>query len=143
MSDQNTQDASRPSPVMPVGSEADAALASPVPRREARMATNWIAMIRLFDGTEIPCNVKDISKSGAKLGVPSSWDLPPAFMLKVLGRDFVMKVRLAWRRGHFAGVHIEQIAKLPAPVEAPTPVQATTTSEYHSIGTRSRRFQGD
>ncbi len=121
--------------------DADSGATDLVPRREARMATNWIAMIRLFDGTEIPCNVKDISKSGAKLGVPSSWELPPAFMLKVVGRDFVMRVTLAWRRGNYAGVHIDRIAKLPPPVEAAASV-ATATSEYSSIGRRSRRHHG-
>lgn len=121
------------------GPSGEAVPGGAVPRREERMATNWIGMIRLFDGTEIPCNVKDISKSGAKLGVPSSWDLPPAFMLKIVGRDFVMRVSLAWRRGHFAGVHIERIAKLPPPAEAPAAASVTTTSDYHSIGSRGRR----
>ncbi|KQT45533.1 hypothetical protein ASG52_15375 [Methylobacterium sp. Leaf456] len=139
MSDHHSQDALL-SALVDAGS-GEAAADGLVPRREARMATNWIAMIRLFDGTEIPCNVKDISKSGAKLGVPSSWELPASFMLKVVGRDFVMRVSLAWRRGHFAGVHIDRIAKLPPAVEAAAPVEGPKP-DYDSIGTRSRRFHG-
>lgn len=109
-------------------------------RREERTATNWIALIRLFDGTEIPCNVKDISKSGAKLGVPESYTLPAAFMLRILGRDFVLRVTLAWRRGNYAGVRIERIAKLPVPEEKKAaPVEQTPN--YSSIG--SRRSRGD
>ncbi|MDB5645774.1 MAG: hypothetical protein JWQ05_1443, partial [Methylobacterium sp.] len=48
----------------------EAALAETIARREERSPTNWIATIRLRDGTEIPCTVKDVSKSGAKIGIP-------------------------------------------------------------------------
>lgn len=110
-----------------------------VTRREERLPTNWIAMIRLFDGTEIPCTVKDISKSGAKLGVPGSAALPPGFMLKVVGRDFVLRVTLAWRRGNYAGVRIDRIAKLSAVEERPAAGATVKPSGYHSIGSRGRR----
>lgn len=107
-------------------------------RREERTATNWIALIRLFDGTEIPCNVKDISKSGAKLGVPEAYALPSAFMLRILGRDFVLRVNLAWRRGNYAGVRIERIAKLPVTEEKKAaPVEPS--ANYSSIGSRRSR----
>lgn len=115
----------------------DGLVADHVARREERMSTNWIAMIRLFDGTEIPCNVKDISKSGAKLGVPSTWDLPASFMLKVLGRDFVLRVTLAWRRGNYAGVRIDRIAKLPTVEEKAAATEQN--AEYRSIGNRRVR----
>ncbi|KQP61575.1 MULTISPECIES: hypothetical protein [unclassified Methylobacterium] len=108
-----------------------------IERREARSETNWIALIRLLDGTELPCNVKDISKSGARLGVPASCVLPDTFMLKVVGRNFVCLVKLAWRRGHYAGVRIERVGKLPEPArveEANT--QAGPDSGYKAIGTR-------
>ncbi len=140
MPDHHSHDATR-SPAADAGLDGVSADGL-VQRREARMATNWIALIRLFDGTEIPCNIKDISKSGAKLGVPSSWELPPNFMLKVVGRDFVMRVTLAWRRGNYAGVHIDRIAKLPPAVEPAAPVDAPKAN-YDSIGMRSRRFHGD
>ncbi|WP_232629238.1 PilZ domain-containing protein [Methylobacterium sp. Leaf118] len=107
-------------------------------RREERVPTNWIAMIRLFDGTEIPCTVKDISKSGARLGVPGTWDLPPSFMLKVVGRDFVLRLTLAWRRGNYAGVRIDRIAKLTATEEKAESANGQRP-DYQSIGSRSRR----
>lgn len=106
-----------------------------VARREERSATNWIAMIRLFDGTEIPCNVKDISKSGAKLGVPETYTLPPSFMLKIVGRDFVLRVILAWRRGNYAGVRIDRIAKLPV-AEDKKAAASEAAPNYRSIGSR-------
>ncbi|MBB2961628.1 PilZ domain-containing protein [Methylobacterium sp. R2-1] len=109
-----------------------------IARREERTSTNWIALIRLFDGTEIPCNVKDISKSGAKLGVPETYVLPSAFMLRIVGRDFVLRVNLAWRRGNYAGVRIERIAKLTVPEEKKA-VTEEQTPDYSSIGTRRSR----
>ena len=86
----------------------------PIERCEERRETNWIALIKLPDGTEIPTTVKDISPSGARLAVPRTYALPEQFMLKVVGRDFVCAVRLAWRRDDFLGVRIERIGRLPA-----------------------------
>lgn len=99
-------------------------------------------MIRLFDGTEIPCNIKDISKSGAKLGVPETYELPSSFMLKIVGRDFVLRVTLAWRRGNYAGVRIDRIAKLPQ-TEEKKATAATPAQDYHSIGSRRGHSFGD
>ena len=120
------------------GDGADQVEASLVARREERTVTNWIAMIRLFDGTEIPCTVKDISKSGAKLGVPEAFVLPSSFMLKVVGRDFVLRLTLAWRRGNYAGVRIDQIAKLQASEERKSET-TSQTPDYRSIGRRRDR----
>lgn len=89
-----------------------------VERSEPRTETNLIAMIRLSDGTEIPCIVKDVSKSGAKIGVPAGRMLPERFLFKLNGRDLVFQARLAWQREHYAGVRIERIAKLPAAAAA-------------------------
>jgi hypothetical protein len=120
-----------------------------VKRREERNPTNWIATIRLRDGTEIPCNVKDVSKSGAKIGVPAREALPETFLLRIIGRDFLCQVRLAWRRGDYVGVRIERVGKVPppappreikAPEPAPEPVPAeASSSESGSVGLRSRR----
>jgi hypothetical protein len=83
-----------------------------VGRLEECRETNWIATIRLPDGTEIPTTVKGVSVSTARLVVPSSYALPQNFMFKVIGRDFVCAVRLAWRRGDHIGVRIERVAKV-------------------------------
>ena len=108
--------------------------------RAPRAETNWIAMIRTLDGVEIPCNVKDVSKTGAQIGVPASCPLPNIFMLKIIGKDIVFRVSLAWRKGNFAGVHIEQIGKLAPKVErAPEPRQQTVDASYKAIGVRRSR----
>ena len=85
-----------------------------IARREERKTTNWIATIRLPDGREIPTMVRDISPSGARLGVPENVELPENFMFRVIGRDFICAVQLAWRRRCEAGVRIARIGKLPA-----------------------------
>lgn len=99
-----------------------------VKRREDRNPTNWIATIRLRDGTEIPCNVKDVSKSGARIGVPAARVLPDTFMLRIIGRDFLCLVKLAWRRGNYAGVRIERVGKIP-PASAAPPEPASKRAE--------------
>ncbi|WP_244472651.1 PilZ domain-containing protein [Methylobacterium sp. Leaf89] len=104
--------------------------AAPIPRREERSPTNWIATIRFRDGTEIPCSVKDVSKSGARICVGASQALPPVFMLRIIGRDFLCLVRIAWRRGDYVGVRIERVGKLPQPTSVTTaavPVPAAQT----------------
>lgn len=121
----------------------------PVLRREDRNSTNWIANIRLPDGREIPCTVKDVSKSGAKLGIPSYHALPPSFLLRIIGRDFVCMVKLAWRRGDYVGVRIERVGKVaPAraekaaqpPAVVGTAVEAPPSiDEPGGVGVRSRR----
>ena len=58
-------------------------------------------------------------------------------MLKVVGKDFVCRVRVAWRRGHFAGLIIEQVGKIaskPAPLVEASRVMADTS--YKAVGTR-------
>ncbi|MCE4222698.1 PilZ domain-containing protein [Methylobacterium sp. C25] len=112
-----------------------------ITRAEERRETNWIAMIRLADGTEIPCTVKDVSKSGARLGVPSKIELPDHFKFKVLGRDFVCAVKVAWRRGEYVGVTIEQVGKLkqPAAKETPEPTAAPPEAS-NTIQARRSRF---
>ncbi|WP_155912035.1 PilZ domain-containing protein [Methylobacterium sp. 77] len=107
--------------------------------RAPRSSTNWIAVIRTKEGVEIPCNVKDVSKSGAKIGVPSSYQLPESFMLKVIGKDFVLQVSLVWRSGNFVGVKIDQVGKLAVRVEADLTQNEATQASHHLIGSRRSR----
>jgi len=80
-------------------------------RKEERVESNLRAVIRLHDNTEIACCIRDVSKSGARLGIPRGCLLPKAFMIMIDGRDFIFQVRLAWQREPYAGVHIERIAR--------------------------------
>ncbi|MET0366872.1 MAG: PilZ domain-containing protein [Methylobacterium sp.] len=111
-------------------------------RREERKETNWIAKIRLFDGQEIATSVKDISASGARLAVPEGMELPERFMFRVIGRDFVCAVKVAWRRGSHVGVQIERVGKLEAKaVKQPEPEAAVPDTSGGAIrGLRGSRI---
>ena len=115
----------------------------PVQRREERREVNWISVIRLADGSDLPCTVKDVSASGLKICVAAEHELPETFMIRVVGRQLVFRVRKAWRRQHFTGVIIEKIAKLPdsVPVPVPEPARAPTrvATEHTRLGSH-RRF---
>ncbi|WP_165937755.1 PilZ domain-containing protein [Methylobacterium segetis] len=65
-----------------------------------------MATIVLEDGEQIPCVIRDMSVSGAKLSVARRFRLPEYFDLMVAGRDLTCRVRRAWRRGDFAGVSL-------------------------------------
>ncbi|WP_264048542.1 PilZ domain-containing protein [Methylobacterium flocculans] len=108
--------------------------------REARAETNWIGVIRTSEGIEIPCTVKDVSKTGARIWVPASYHLPENFMLRVLGKDFVCKVAMAWRKGNFVGVRIERIGKLPQKQAETIADSETVASKHQVIGSRRSRI---
>ena len=63
-----------------------------------------LATIRLDDGEEIPCVLRDLSLTGAKLAVSRRYRLPAVFCLVVHGREVAFPVQRAWQRGDFAGV---------------------------------------
>ncbi|MFD0935404.1 PilZ domain-containing protein [Methylobacterium trifolii] len=69
-----------------------------------RHATLRMATIELEGGETISCVIRDISLSGAKLGVARRHRLPEFFNLAIAGRDLTCRVRRAWQRGDFAGV---------------------------------------
>lgn len=111
-------------------------------RASERTDVDWISIIRLGGGTEIPCSIKDVSSSGMKVALSAEVDLPERFNIKVVGRDLVFNVRQAWRRGHFIGLTIQKIGKIPPPKQANNPeaTSNTPTSDYNRIGAR-RNFR--
>lgn len=111
---------------------------SPIERpRAPRNKTNWIGLIRTRDGAETPCTVKDVSSTGAKIGVPENIELPEDFMLKIIGMDYVCSVKLAWRAGNLAGVRILHLAKLPPkPLTPQQQAEAADRTPHQSLGTR-------
>lgn len=59
------------------------------------------------------CKIKNVSKTGAKIEISEAYFLPETFMLR-FGKNFVCRVRLAWRKGKFSGLKVEEITKLDA-----------------------------
>ena len=66
--------------------------------------TMRLAIIRLEDGEEIPCVVRELSLTGAKLSVSHRYRLPESFDLLVRGRRGAFPVQCTWQRGNFACV---------------------------------------
>jgi hypothetical protein len=50
------------------------------------------------------CVVRDLSESGARLGVSSRVKLPPEFDLWFVQRKLKLRVRIKWRNGDYVGV---------------------------------------
>lgn len=62
----------------------------------------------LGSGKTTNCVVRDLSESGAKLGVSSKIKLPPEFDIWLVQRKLKLRVRLKWRRGEYIGVAFEE-----------------------------------
>jgi uncharacterized protein YfaT (DUF1175 family) len=74
-------------------------------------------------GVTANCIVRDLSETGAKLGVSSRTKLPAEFYLHVVQKNLKVRVRLIWREGDFAGVAFcakEQIREKRGPLKAAT-----------------------
>ncbi len=52
----------------------------------------------------INCVVRDLSESGARLGVSGRAKLPPTFDLWLVQRKLKLRVRMKWRNGDHVGV---------------------------------------
>ncbi|WP_018263290.1 PilZ domain-containing protein [Methylobacterium sp. WSM2598] len=53
----------------------------------------------------VPCTVRDLSRSGAKIRIDRAVALPERFALYIAGHDLrSVTVVLRWRRGDFAGL---------------------------------------
>jgi hypothetical protein len=75
--------------------------------RDQRTAPRYrvLGHVQIIDqGSTINCVVRDLSDTGAKLGVSSQAKLPPEFDLWFVQRKLKLRVRLQWRRGDYAGV---------------------------------------
>ncbi|WP_143103661.1 PilZ domain-containing protein [Methylobacterium gossipiicola] len=83
----------------------------PFIERSPRKDADWPGFIRTADGSEIECRIKNVSKTGARIEVSEVHFLPDTFLLK-FGKNFVCRVRLAWRKGKSSGLKVEQITKL-------------------------------
>ena len=51
-----------------------------------------------------PCIIKDLTKDGARIQVPSGANLPETISLEIPMKHCKFKARLVWRSGDFAGI---------------------------------------
>jgi hypothetical protein len=59
------------------------------------------------------CVVRDLSESGARLGVSAHTKLPPEFDLWFVQRRMKLRVRIKWRNGDYVGVAFCEPKKAP------------------------------
>ncbi len=76
-------------------------------KHPARAKRNRVVLQgRVVIGNELHnCVVRDLSRDGAKISIPARFALPETFELVIAADDLSMvRVRLRWRRGDFAGL---------------------------------------
>lgn len=82
--------------------------APPVARLAKRRRVAQQGRIVLGPERLVGCEVRDLSRTGAKLRVAPEIALPETFPLVIAAHDLrTLTVRLRWRRGGFAGVTFE------------------------------------
>ena len=88
----------------------------------------------LAPGIRVNCIIRDLSATGAKLGVPSEVKLPDEFHVLLLKTNSTRRVSLRWRHGDFAGVQFCRGETAPPlePKGGSRPHQAETTSGVKS-----------
>jgi hypothetical protein len=84
-------------------------------RSTSRVRSVLKAEIRYNDGLmSVPCVVRDISATGARLELAGDVQLPASFDLFIDKRNETRRVDTKWRRGMEIGVAFEPAARLPA-----------------------------
>lgn len=116
------------------GSEADDRVA---PRQRVLIA----GTIRYTGGMgAVPCVVRNLSETGAKLTLSESVALPTHFDLVIAQKNVAHRCELRWRRGEEAGV-----AFLDAPESADpgSPAAAAETPEIEVLRARIRTLEAE
>lgn len=91
-------------------------------RRAARQDVLGHALIITSEG-RISCVIRDLSKTGAKLGVPQRYKLPPEFEVYLVKTRSKRRVALRWRTGDHAGVEFFSSAPIAPGIEESRPEQ--------------------
>lgn len=103
-------------------------------RRDERFETSWLVEIAHPTRGKIQVSARDVSLTGARLAVPSNIELPETFAFRIVGKNFLVRARVVWRRGHYVGVVVE--------TTAPMPVPANKAKKVPSLGPEARETEG-
>lgn len=66
------------------------------------------ALIMLSPYERVPCIVRDLSNTGAKIGISRRHTLSDRFWIVIRHADVTRRASLIWRRGEFAGIAFDQ-----------------------------------
>ena len=84
-------------------------------------------------GIRANCIIRDLSATGARLGVSSKIQLPEQFDVLLLKTESTRRVILRWRRGDFAGVQFCAADTAPAPGPAAPAIPPRTSGSSAGI----------
>jgi hypothetical protein len=73
-------------------------------KRNAKRQSVFGLGVVMAPDTQANCVIRDLSSTGAKLGISRRVKLPAQFKVALLSTKTVRSVVLKWRRGDFAGV---------------------------------------
>ncbi|BAQ45481.1 MULTISPECIES: PilZ domain-containing protein [Methylobacterium] len=73
-------------------------------RGRVRHVTSMPATIVISHYDQIPCIVRDLSDSGAKIGLSRRYVLSERFWIVIRHANVTRRASLMWRRGEFAGI---------------------------------------
>ncbi|HXQ09398.1 MAG TPA: PilZ domain-containing protein [Caulobacteraceae bacterium] len=82
------------------------------PRR--RVLLSAVVVNREFDAI-FPCQVRDVSDTGARLAIPDSFLVPAGFWLIAVSSGLAYEASLVWRRYPHAGVALGEPIELDEP----------------------------
>ncbi len=91
-------------------------------------------------GIRTDCVIRDLSASGAKLGVSWRIKLPKEFDVLLVKTNSTRRVSLRWRTGDFAGVQFDSPETAPAP-EEPKDTKPSASLSAIKSSWRGRRFE--
>ena len=98
---------------------------SPIQKRDAiRQRAFLKARIRIQSWTMVDCMVRNLSLSGARLEVSSTFTLPTEFELEIPQRGAVLQCVLKWRRGDAVGLKF---------LNSEGPIRRSPTAEVKKI----------
>ncbi len=96
-------------PIIAAGGRADARVRSPEDKRSRRRyGTVMPATVVLPDYGRIPCVVRDLSATGAKINLSRRHMLPDHIWIVIPQMTVTRRARLVWRNGEFAGIAFER-----------------------------------
>lgn len=89
------------------------AVVAPVPpvverRGSPRYSTSMPATIVISHYDRVPCVVRDISDSGAKIGLSPRYALSSRFWIVFRHAGIALRASLVWREGAFAGIAFDE-----------------------------------
>ncbi|TNC15169.1 PilZ domain-containing protein [Methylobacterium terricola] len=77
-------------------------------RGSRRYGTSMPATVVLFNHGRVPCVVRDLSGSGAKIGLSRRYVLSDRLWIIIPHMNITRQASLVWRNGEFAGIAFDK-----------------------------------